>query len=331
MTSAGAAHRPSTRPDSADLLATLPVSLADIRTAAGRIASFVVRTPVLCSEPLSSDLGLKLWFKCENLQHVGAFKARGACNAVLSLTDMEASAGVVTHSSGNHAAALARAASIRGIRAQIVMPHNSAAVKLAAVRRFGIEPILCEPTAAAREATAARVMAETGATMIHPYNDTRVIAGQGTVALELVEQLPRLDAVIVPVGGGGLLAGTLIALRSTAPHIRVYAAEPAWADDAARSLQTGRIEQPLRYDTVADGLRTPLGTLTFPIVHALVDEVLLADEESIVTASHTIQRELRVIAEPSGAVPLAALQSHVERFRGQTVAVVISGGNRDQT
>lgn len=312
-----------------DSLANLPVSIDDIREAARRIDSSVVRTPILTSESLNAESGLQVWFKCENLQRIGAFKARGACNAVFALSPAEANAGVVTHSSGNHAAALARAAALRGIRAHIVMPYNSAAVKLAAVRRFGIEPILCEPTAAAREAMAAQVIADTGATMVHPYNDARVIAGQGTVALEILEQLAQLDAVIVPVGGGGLLAGTLITIRSLAPHVKVFAAEPLWADDAARSMQTGRIEQPLRYDTVADGLRTPLGTLTFPIIHALVDDVLLAEEEAILSATLTIQRELRIIAEPSGAVPLAALLANTARFHGQNVAVVISGGNRD--
>ncbi len=309
----------------------LAVSLSDIVAAGDRIRSAVLKTPVLFSERLNEILGLDLWFKCENLQHIGAFKARGACNAVFSLSDEDASAGVVTHSSGNHAAALARAALMRGIQPHIVMPRNSAQVKLNAVRQLGTEPILCEPTAAAREAMAVEVMKATGGKLIHPYNDVRVIAGQGTVALELLEQLPAPDAVIVPVGGGGLLSGTLIAIKSLCPKVKVYAAEPALADDADRSLKSGRIEQNVRFDTIADGLRTPLGDLTFPIIRQLVDGVLLVDEQAIIDATLMIQAELRVIAEPSGAVPLAAAMTHRERFAGQRVAVIISGGNLDRS
>lgn len=307
------------------------VSLADIQAAAERIRNAVLKTPVLWSERLNQSTDQQLWFKCENLQHVGAFKARGACNAVFSLTPQEAAAGVVTHSSGNHAAALARAALIRGITPHIVMPSNSARVKLEAVRRLGVDPILCEPTAEAREAAAAKVQRETGATLIHPYNDRRVIAGQGTVALELLEQISQLDIVIVPVGGGGLLSGMLMAIKTLRPDIKVYAAEPAWADDAARSLKSGRIEQNTRYDTIADGLRTPLGDLTFPIIRQLVDDILLVDEDSIIDARQRIQTDLKVIAEPSGAVPLAAVLQHATVFRGCRAALVISGGNMDQS
>ncbi len=309
--------------------AGLPVTLDDIRRAAARIDSSIVHTPVLFSELLNAALGIDLWFKCENMQHIGAFKSRGACNAVFSLTAAEAAAGVVTHSSGNHAAALARAAVIRKIRAHIVMPRNSAEVKLAAVRRLGVTPILCEPSAESREATAREVVAATGATLIHPYDDVRVIAGQGTTGLELLEQVTDLDLVVVPVGGGGLLSGMLIALKSLNPELLVYAAEPTLADDAARSLRSGVIEQPLRYDTIADGLRTPLGQLTFPVMQRLLDDILLVDESAIQEAAATIQAELRVVAEPSGAVPLAAVMQHKEKFVGRRVAVVISGGNRD--
>lgn len=315
---------------SSQRLLGLPLLLKDIQAAAERIRDAVVTTPVLSSESLNAALGLSLWFKCENLQHGGAFKARGACHAVGCLTPEEAAAGVVTHSSGNHAAALARAAVRRGIRAHIVMPRNSAAVKLAAVRRLGVEPLLCEPTAVARETLARQVMEDTGAVLIHPYNDVRVMAGQGTVALELLQQLPDLQTVVVPVGGGGLLSGMLVALKSLRPEITVFAAEPQLADDAARSLRSGCIEQPLRYDTIADGLRTPLGSLTFPIIQRLVDGVLLVDEATIVEATLRIQSDVRVVAEPSGAVSLGAVVQHAERFRGQRVAVVISGGNLDR-
>ncbi len=311
-------------------LSALPVTIADIQEAHQRIRELVIRTPVLWSEQMNHSLEQSLWFKCENLQHVGAFKARGACNAVFSLSETEAAAGVVTHSSGNHAAALARAAKLRGIKPHIVMPKNSAAVKLAAVRRLGVEPILCEPTAAAREAMAMEVMAATGASLIHPYNDRCVIAGQGTVALELLEQLPDVDIIVVPVGGGGLLSGTLIAVKTLRPEIIVYGAEPALADDAARSLRSGRIEQNVRFDTIADGLRTPLGDLTFPVIRQLVDDILLVDESTIVAATDRIQSQLRVVAEPSGAVPLAAVMQYPARFHGRKVALMISGGNLDQ-
>ena len=305
------------------------VSLEDIRSAAHRIGSYIMETPVLHSEPMNSEMGMQLFFKCENLQHIGAFKARGACNAVMSLSETDASAGVVTHSSGNHAAALARAARIRGIAAHIVMPHNSAVVKLNAVQRLGITPILCEPSAAAREAMANEVMARTGATLIHPYNNVDVIAGQGTVALELLRQVGQLDAVICPVGGGGLLSGSLIAIKTLYPNIKVYAAEPARADDCARSIDSGSIQQNSRYDTIADGLRTPLGTLTFPIIYALVDDVLLVDEHSILPAAEHMQSDLRMIVEPSAAVPLAAIRKYPQLFKDQRVGVIVSGGNRD--
>ncbi len=305
------------------------VSLQDIQRAAERIRASVLQTPVVEAWRLNKGLGCQLRLKCENMQFGFAFKARGACNAVMSLTDEEASRGVVTHSSGNHAAALARAAVLRGIQAHIVMPHNSARVKLEAVRSLGIEPILCEPESASRESTAARVQQETGAVMIHPFNDPRVIAGQGTAALEILQQAPDVDTIIVPVGGGGLLAGTLMAVKSLRPDIRVVAAEPTWADDAFRSLKSGRIEPALRTDSVADGLRTPLGTLTFPIIHRLVDDILCADEETILQATSLLARLARVIAEPSGAVPLAVILQHRSAFAGQNVVALVSGGNLD--
>lgn len=305
------------------------VSLQDVRESAERIRNHIIRTPLIRAESLDSELGCSVLLKCENMQHGHAFKARGACNAVFSLTDEEASRGVVTHSSGNHAAALARAAGLRDIPAHIVMPHNSARVKLEAVRRFGVKPLLCEPNSAAREAMAAEVQQQTGATMIHPFNDPRVIAGQGTSALEILEQAPQINTLIVPVGGGGLLAGTLIVVKSLRPDIRVIAAEPTWADDAQRSLRSGKIEPALRTDSIADGLRTPLGTLTFPIIQSLVDDILCADEDAIVEATRMLAIRAKVVAEPSGAVPLAVILQHTEQFAGRTVAVLISGGNLD--
>lgn len=311
------------------MTSTFCTTLDNIRSAAERIQGNIFRTPVINSAAIDKAAGAEIFFKCENLQRIGAFKARGACNAVLSLSPEEAEAGVVTHSSGNHAAALARAAAMRGITAHIVMPGNSAAVKTAAVRSFGVEPTFCEPAAEARQAMADLVIAETGATFIHPYNNAHIIAGQGTAALELIEDYSDLDAVVIPVGGGGLLGGSLIAIKSSLPHIKVFAAEPLWADDACRSLASGRIEQPTRYDTIADGLRTPLGSLTFPIIRELVDDILTVDEESIRQATAAMVRLAKVVVEPSGAVPLAAILQHADRFRGQRIGVIVSGGNVD--
>jgi threonine dehydratase len=303
------------------------VDLAAIRAAYDRIRPHVLRTPVLSCPALSEAVQAEILLKCENMQHGGAFKARGATNAVLSLA--AASAGVVTHSSGNHAAALARAARLRGMTARIVMPSNSRPNKLEAVRRLGVEPTLCQPTAQARQETADRIMRETGAVMIHPYDHPDVIAGQGTVALELLDQIDPFDDLIVPVGGGGLLAGCLIAVKTIRPDIRVIAAEPELADDAFRSRKSGRIEPPLRYDTIADGLRTPLGNCTFPIIQQLVDDIVLVDEQSILRATSTMLEVVKLVAEPSGAVPLACVLQHADRFRGRRVCLVVSGGNLD--
>ena len=273
--------------------------------------------------------GAEVFLKCENFQYVGAFKARGACNAVFSLDDAAARRGVVTHSSGNHAAAVARAAAIRGIPATIVMPENSAANKIAAVKSYEVRLVLCEPTAEARQATADAVIAETGGTLVHPYDDPRTIAGQGTVALELLEQTDGLDVLMVPVGGGGLLSGCLIVIKALRPQIQVIATEPALADDAYRSLQSGQIERPLRYDTIADGLRTPLGIHTFPIIRELVDDILLVKEADIVQWTRASLEIAKLVVEPSAAVPLAALMNDTERFQGKKVGIVLSGGNLD--
>ncbi len=304
-------------------------TMPEIEAAAARIRSLIVATPTIPFAALSHDMDCSIAIKCENFQHGFAFKARGACNAVFSLTDEVAARGVVTHSSGNHAAALARAAKLRGIKAHIVMPKNSAKIKLAAVRSFGVEPVICESTPAAREAMANEVMQATGATLIHPFNDALVIAGQGTVGLEILRQYPDVETIVVPVGGGGLLAGTLIAVKSLKPSVRVIAAEPEWANDAFRSLQSGQIEPVLRTDSIADGLRTPLGSLTFPIIFQLVDEILCASETSIVESVQHLAMHAKMIAEPSGAVPLAVVHQHRDRFANQRVVCVVSGGNRD--
>ena len=306
---------------------TASILLGDIQAAALRISPFVLRTPAIYSERISKELGCRIAFKAESLQHAGAFKARGATNAVMLLEDKVAARGVVTHSSGNHAAALARAASLRQIPAFVVMPHNSAPNKVEAVRSYGVDPVFCEPTAESRAATAEALRQRTGATMIHPYDHPAVMAGQGTVGLELLEQLERLDAIIVPVGGGGLLAGVLTAVKSLRPKVAVIAAEPELADDAFRSLRQGRIEQPTRYDTVADGLRTPLGQNTFPIIQSMLDEILLVSEAAILQATRDMAQKAHLVAEPSGAIGLAALKAAKSRFAEQSVAVVVTGGN----
>jgi len=314
--------------ESATLLDQAP-DLVAIRAARERIRAHVRRTPLLSSAALDTIVGVRLVFKCENLQEIGAFKARGACNAVLSLSDAEAARGVVTHSSGNHGAALAWAASRRGIPAWVVMPSGAAAVKQEAVRSFGATIRHCESTVAAREAACAAVQAETGAVLVHPYNDWNVIAGQGTAVLELLEDVPDLDAVIVPVGGGGLLSGTAIAAKGLEPTIKVYGAEPAGADDAARSLRAGRIVPQTDPRTIADGLRSSLGDKTFAVIRARVDGIGTASEEAIVGAMRLVWEKLRIVIEPSAAVPLACLLERtvaVERLR---VGIILSGGNVD--
>lgn len=301
----------------------------DVLAAADRIAGRVHRTPVATCAALDELAGAGLLFKCENLQKVGAFKIRGAANAVLSLDAEEARRGVATHSSGNHAQALALAACWRGIPAHVVMPTDSPRVKREAVLGYGAEVIPCEPTLAAREEGLRRVLARTGAHFVHPYDDDRVIAGQGTAARELLESRPDLDDLVAPVGGGGLLAGTCLAAEGMAPRLRVYGAEPARADDAQRSLAAGRILPPERTDTVADGLRTALGRRNFPILRRRVADILLVEEEQIVAATRLLLERAKLVVEPSGAVPLAAVLAHRERFAGRRVGIVLSGGNLD--
>jgi threonine dehydratase len=307
----------------------IAVDLATIRAAHARIRPHVHRTPVLTSRSLDAAAEATLFFKCENLQKVGAFKARGACNAVFSLDDAEARRGVVTHSSGNHGAAVAWAAARRGIPAWVVMPENSAEIKKAAVQGLGATVRFCAPTLEARDTICAAVQAETGALLVHPYDDWRVIAGQGTAALELLEQIPDLDAVITPVGGGGLLSGTAIASRGIKPSIHVYGAEPAGADDAWRSLQSGRIVPQTDPRTIADGLRSSLGVKTFAVLSTLVDAIGTTSEEAIVRAMRLTWDKLKLIIEPSSAVPLAALLERKLPVAGQRVGIVISGGNVD--
>lgn len=305
------------------------VTLNDIEAAAQRIAGLAHRTPVLTCATLDGLAGRSLFLKCENLQKVGAFKFRGACNAVLKLSDSDAKRGVVTHSSGNHAQALALAAKLRGIPAHIVMPRNAPPVKRRAVEGYGGRVVECEPTLAARETTVAAVQAETGAVLIHPYNHPDVIAGQGTVAVELLQQVPDLDAIVAPVGGGGLISGIALAAKAMKPSLRIFAAEPQGADDAARSKSAGKLIPQTGPNTVADGLLTSLGHLTWPVVHDLVEAVVTVSDAEIVAAMRLLLERAKLVVEPSGAVPLAVVLSESFRsFKGMTrIAVVLSGGN----
>jgi len=301
----------------------------DIVEAAARIRDVAHRTPVLSSRTLSGMSGADLFFKCENLQRVGAFKFRGASNAVLSLGEEEAARGVATHSSGNHAQALALAARLRGIPAHIVMPENAPAVKQRAVRGYGAEITFCAPTLEARESTLAEVIARTGATFIHPYNDWRIIAGQATAGKELIEEVPDLDIILAPVGGGGLLSGTALAAHCYSPATAVIAAEPAGADDAARSFRAGHIIPSLQPRTVADGLLTSLGDRTFAVIRAHVRDIVTVDDASIIRAMRLVWERMNIVIEPSAAVPLAAVLEGAVEVRGMRVGIIFSGGNLD--
>jgi len=306
-----------------------PPDLDAIRAAAQRIAPFVHRTPVLRCASLDRLTGATLFFKCENLQKVGAFKARGAHNAVFSLGDEAVARGVATHSSGNHAQALALAARNRGVAAHVVMPRNSAAVKVEAVRGYGASITFCEPTLAARETTLREVVDRTGATFVHPYDNHAIIAGQATAALELLEDVGDLHAVLAPVGGGGLLSGTALATHFLSPEARVIAAEPAGADDAARSLAAGHIVPQTDPRTIADGLRTSLGERNFPIIRQHVERVVTVSEQRIVDAMRALWERAKTIVEPSAAVPLAALLEGGVDLTGMRVGIILSGGNVD--
>lgn len=305
------------------------VTLESIQAARERIAGRTRRTPVLENETLNALAGAQLFFKCENFQEGGAFKARGATNAVFALPADALRAGVVTHSSGNHGAALARAARLRGVRARIVMPENSSRAKLEAVRGYGGEVLLCEPTLAAREALAARIVAESGAVFIHPYDDPRVIAGQGTIALELFEDVPDLDWLLLPVGGGGLASGVAVAAKAMRPALRLVGVEPAGADDAQRSFASGVLSGPQQPATIADGLRGALSARTFELIRRHVNDIVTVGDAQIVQAMRALWQHLKIIIEASSAVPYAAV--HARRFdlNGARVGIILTGGNVD--
>lgn len=310
---------------------TYAVDLASVREAADWIAPHAHRTPVLTCGTLDEMSGRRLFFKCELFQKVGAFKFRGACNAVMKLPDAEAARGVVTHSSGNHAQALALAARLRGIEAHIVMPSTAHAVKRDAVEGYGGHVYLCEPTLEARGTMADEVLQRTGGVMIPPYDHPDIIAGQGTAALELLEEIPDLDAIIAPIGGGGLMSGTCIAGRGIKPEIRLFAAEPAGADDAARSMAAGRLIPQTAPDTICDGLLTSLGELTWPIVRDHVERVITLDDSAIIEAMRLTWQRAKLLVEPSAAVAVAAALSDELRSPGglDRVGVILSGGNVD--
>lgn len=304
-------------------------SRESILAAAERIAPFIHRTPVLESAFFNEMTGAKLFFKCENFQKAGAFKSRGAVNAVFSLGNADLKNGVSTHSSGNHAQALARAAKIAGTKAFIVMPRNAPDVKVAAVKQYGGEVIFCEPTLEARETSLQNVIEKTGSVMVHPYNDIQVITGQATACMELLEQVPGLDLVLCPVGGGGLLSGTASSIHYFSPDTRLIACEPAGADDAMRSFKAGHIVPSIQPKTIADGLLTSLGSLTFPIISHFVEEILTVEDQEIILAMKLVWERMKIIIEPSSAVPVAVALANKAKIKDLKVGIIISGGNVD--
>jgi threonine dehydratase len=307
----------------------MSLNLDRIREAHRRIGPYIHHTPVLTSSQLDVASGASLFFKCENFQKIGAFKARGATNAVFSLDDWTARRGVATHSSGNHGAAVARAAKLRGLPSQIIMPSNSAKMKVHAVEGYGAQIVFCEPTEAAREAACAEVIQKTGATLIHSFENEDVMTGQGTAAVELVDDVSDLDLVMCPVGGGGLLSGTAVAAKSIWPKIKVIAAEPENADDAAQSFRAGRLIHTEKKFTIADGLRTNVGAPNFAIIQRYVDDIVTVSEEAIISAMHTIWGTMKVIIEPSAAVPYAAIMAGKIDIAGKRVGIILTGGNVD--
>jgi threonine dehydratase len=305
------------------------LDLTAVLSAHERIQPHIHRTLVRTSSRLDEACGASLFFKCENFQKIGAFKARGATNAVFSLDDATAQRGVSTHSSGNHGAAVARAAKLRGVPAHIVMPSNSAKVKIRAVEGYGAQVVFCEPTEEAREATCADVIAKSGATLIHSFENPDVIAGQGTAVVELLEDVPDLDVVMCPIGGGGLLSGTAIAAKSMRPNIKVIAVEPENVDDAARSFRAGRVIHTEKKFTIADGLRTNIGEPNFAIIKRYVDDIVTVSEDAIISAMRTIWETMKIVIEPSAAVPFAAIQECQIDIAGNRIGIILTGGNVD--
>ncbi len=308
---------------------SLPLSKQQLLEAHQNIEALIHRTPILTSRSLNRIAGTSLFFKCENFQKIGAFKMRGASNAIFNLSDDAKAKGVATHSSGNHAQAIAATAQTLGLKAWIVMPENSPRVKKAAVAEYGAEIIECAPTLAARETTLKEVVQRTGATFIHPYDNYDVIAGQASCAKELIEDAPLLDVIMAPIGGGGLMSGTLLSTHYFSPNTRVIGAEPKEVDDAYRSLQLGSIQHNTTLNTIADGLKTDLGEKTFPIIQKLITEIITVSEAEIVQAMRLIWERMKIIIEPSCAVPFAAVLQQPAKFANQRVGIILTGGNVD--
>jgi threonine dehydratase len=305
------------------------LTIEDIRNAATRIHPYIHRTPILTCNGIDKITGGKLYFKCENFQKVGAFKARGATNAVFSLSQAELARGVATHSSGNHAAALALAAQSRGIKSYVIMPTTTPQVKKEAVAGYQAEIFFCAPTLEARETGLNKVVEETGAVFIHSYNDYRIIAGQATACLELLNDVPDLDVVMTPIGGGGLTSGTALTVKSLSPGTKMIAVEPQAADDAFRSFQQGKIVPSQNPTTIADGLLTSLGDKTFPIIQKYVDDIVTVSEQGIVEAMRLIWERMKIVIEPSAAVPLSAILTNRINIKGKRTGIILSGGNVD--
>ena len=301
----------------------------DVKAAHKRIAPYIHRTPVLTSSYFNNLSGAELFFKCENFQKAGVFKVRGACNAVFGLSDEKAAKGVATHSSGNHALSLSYAAGRRGIQATVVMPRTAPEAKKAAVRGYGGEVLECEPSTAVREEMLNELVARTGADFVHPYNDHRVIAGQGTCSLELYQDIESLDAIVAPIGGGGMISGTCLTMSNLSPETAIYAAEPKNADDAYRSFHAGEIIEDDSPQTVADGLKVSLRPRTWHFVSKYVTDILLATEEEIIEAMYLTWQRMKIVIEPSSAVPLATILKNKPLFEGKRVGVILTGGNVD--
>ena len=305
------------------------VTLKDIVAAHDRIAPFIHRTPVLTNKSLNELSGAELYFKCENFQKAGSFKIRGATNTVELLNQNELDRGIATTSSGNHGAALSMAVSRRNGKTKVVMPHNTPKIKVKNVERNGGEVIWCEPDQTSREEVLKDLVAKTGATVVHPYNDERIVMGQGTAGKELIEDHPDLDAIVSPVSGGGLLSGTLLSAQGINPEIKVYGAEPLEADDTFLSLQKGEIVPNKTINTICDGLRAQIGTITFPIIQSYVEEVITLTEEEIIESMKMIWERMKIVVEPSCSITLAAVLKSRDRFAGKKVGLIISGGNVD--
>jgi len=305
------------------------VTYNDIEKAHQRISDHIHNTPILTSDSLDNELGSNLFFKCENFQKTGSFKIRGATNSILQLNDTEIKNGIITTSSGNHGAAVAFIADKIGTSSKIIMPNNTPKNKMENVQRYGGEIFYCEPNIKSREDTLEKMIQKSGGSIIHPYNDEKIIAGQGTAAKELIEKVPDLDAIICPVSGGGLLSGTLLAAKNLKPGIKVFGAEPENADDTYRSILNNKIMSNETTDTIADGLRAQVGTVTFPIIKENVDKILLVSEEMIISSMYMIWQRLKIIIEPSCSIVLAALMLNSNKFLNKKVGLILTGGNYD--